>query len=296
MLRSRFIIIIILFSLVLFSGYGQEKIDSTKTYRIETSDGNIFTGNIVYSDSSKILLRTKEYGSISLLKTKIAAQNELKNITEVEGKLWLPNPQSARYFWAPNGYGLEKGSAYYQNIWIFYNQISVAGSDNFSMGAGILPLFLFGGAPTPVFIVPKFSFPVGKDKVNIGTGAFLGAVLGEDAVGFGLLYETTTFGSRDRNTSLGVAWGFSSGGFMNRPIINLSSMLRAGPKSYFITENYYIPIEDGNLVLISLGGRSIIRNISLDYSLWIPFTGELDTFIAVPFLGIAVPLGKSRIK
>lgn len=296
MVRALIINFSILISTAVFQGYGQEQADSTRTYRIETSDGNIFTGSIISEDSVIVLLKTEEYGRITLFQKRIISRNELKNITQVEGRIWLPNPQSARYFWAPNGYGLEKGSAYYQNIWVFYNQVSVSGSDNFSMGAGLLPLFLFGGAPTPVFIVPKFSIPVVQDKLNIGTGAFLGAVLGEDAFGFGLLYETTTIGSRDRNTSLGLAWGFASGEFMEKPIINLSTMIRTGPTGYFISENYYIPVEDGSVFVISAGGRSIIRNISLDYSLWIPLSGQIEEFVAIPFLGVAIPIGSKRSK
>ena len=296
MVRALIINFSILIPTAVFQGYGQEQADSARTYRIETSDGNIFTGNIISEDSVIVLLKTEEYGRITLFQKRIISMNELKNITQVEGRIWLPNPQSARYFWAPNGYGLEKGSAYYQNIWVFYNQVSVSGSDNFSMGAGLLPLFLFGGAPTPVFIVPKFSIPVVQDKLNIGTGAFLGAVLGEDAFGFGLLYETTTIGSRDRNTSLGLAWGFASGEFMKRPILNLSTMIRTGPKGYFISENYYIPVEDGSFVVLSAGGRSIIRNISLDYSLWIPLSGQIEEFVAIPFLGVAIPIGSKRSK
>jgi len=169
-------------------------------------------------------------------------------------------------------------------------------------------LFLFAGAPTPAWIVPKVSLPLVRDKINVGTGALVGTILGDDSGVFGLLYETTTFGSRDKNVSIGFAYGFASGGWMARPIINFSTMIRTGPKGYFITENYIIPYEsyywddysftsgtrNKSAVVISIGGRSIIRNIGLDYSLWIPINTNSDVFIAIPFLGVTIPIGKKN--
>lgn len=162
------------------------------------------------------------------------------------------------------------------------------------MSTGIIPLFLFSGAPTPIWIVPKFSIPVTENKFNIGTGAFLGTVLGENAGVFGLLFGTATIGSRDKNFSFGLAQGFSTDGWLDVPIINMSGMARKGPRGYFITENYIIPADGELAVVISAGGRSIIRNIGLDYSLCIPVAPDMGGLVALPFLGITVPLGKNR--
>jgi hypothetical protein len=272
---------------------GQNLADSTRTFRIETKDGNIYTGSIISEDQLILVLRTDRLGEIRIQKTEIKSRTELKEVTKVGGRIWLPNPQSSRYFWAPNGYGLAKGSSYYQNIWILYNQASIGVADNFSIGAGVLPLFLFAGAPTPVWIVPKVSIPVVKNTFNIGTGAFLGTILGSESGIFGLLYGTTTFGSRDKNVSLGLAYGFAQDQWMDIPIFNFSCMIRYSPGGYFITENYAISSDGEMLVLISLGGRTIIRNIGIDYSLWIPF-GAGNPFVAIPFLGVTIPLGSKK--
>jgi len=276
--------------------YSQVTADSASVFRIETFDGNIFIGNIISEDTTVVVLKTTSLGEIRIPKNDIKSRTILKQVKYEEGKIWLPNPQSSRYFWAPNGYGLEKGTSYYQNIWILYNQFSFGLTNNFSVGAGFLPLFLFGGTSSPFWIVPKVSIPVVRDKFNIGTGAFLGTILGEDSGVFGLLYGTTTFGSRDKNISFGLAYGFAGGDWLNVPVINISTMIRTGPKGYFISENYVISAEGETVVLISLGGRSIIRNIGLDYSLWIPIGAEMDTFVAIPFLGITIPMGSKNLK
>lgn len=272
--------------------FGQNLPDTTKTLRIETIDGNIFTGYLISEDSLMLVISTQTYGKLRIPLNQIKSRHELTQVIKVGDEIWLPNPQSSRYFWAPNGYGLDAGTSYYQNIWILYNQFSFGVTDNFSIGAGMVPLFLFAGASTPFWVVPKLSLPVTKDRFNIGTGAFLGTIIGENTGIFGLLYGTTTFGSRDKNISFGMAYGFAQDSWLDVPVINISGMVRTGPRGYFVTENYAISAEGEFVLLLSAGGRSIIRNIGLDYSLWFPLGMGLDTFVAFPFLGITIPLGK----
>ena len=97
-----------------------------------------------------------------------------------------------------------------------------------------------------------------------------------------------------KSISLGLAYGFADDEWMNIPLINISGMFRTGPKGYFITENHMITVDGEVGVIFSAGGRSIIRNVSLDYSLWIPFGPDQDSFVAVPFLGLTVPIGRKK--
>ncbi len=268
--------------------------DTSTVYRIETRDGNTYTGKIVSEDQQTVTLSTDKLGTIRIPASDIKLKVLLEGIRKEGGEYWLPNPQSTRYFWAPNGYGLQKGEAYYQNIWVFYNQLSFGISNHFSLSTGLIPLFLVEAGFTPIWIVPKFSIPVKKDVFNVGTGAFVGTILGDDSGVFGLLFGTVTFGSKDKNFSFGLAQGFSTDGWLDVPIINLSGMARTGPRGYFITENYIITSDGEFAMVISAGGRSIIRNIGLDYSLWIPISSDMGGFVAAPFLGITVPLGKKK--
>jgi hypothetical protein len=201
--------------------------------------------------------------------------------------------QSTRYFWSPNGYGLKKGEGYYQNIWVLWNQFAYGLSDNFSIGGGIIPLFLFGGTPTPVFITAKFSIPVVENKFNLGAGAIAGTILGEEETGFGILYGISTFGTPDNNVTFGLGYGFAGGEWASSPMINVNGMFRVSSRGYFITENYYINAGGENLVLITLGGRSIIKKAALDYGLVIPIA-DIGQFVAIPWLGFTVPFGKTN--
>jgi len=68
-------------------------------------------------------------------------------------------------------------------------------------------------------------------------------------------------------------------------------MIRTGPKGYFLTENYFIGTTDNFVVLTSIGGRRIIKNVGLDFGLWIPLGADIGSFIAVPWLGFTIPFG-----
>lgn len=261
---------------------------------VETIDGNEFLGEIKKEDSSVIVLKTDKFGEVTI------ARKDIKSIEKVavqqikDGKFWFANPQSTRYFWSPNGYGLKQGEGYYQNIWVLWNQFAYGVTNNFSIGGGIIPLFLFGGEPTPVFLAPKFSIPIDKDKLNLGAGALLGTVLGESETSFGIVYGLSTLGTPDNNVTIGLGYGFAGGEWASSPMINLNGMFRVSSRGYFITENYYINLGDGGIAMLMLGGRWIIKSAALDFGLVIPAGSGLDVFVAIPWLGFTIPFGKTH--
>lgn len=256
-------------------------------------DGNQYIGQILERNSEFIRLKTEQLGEINIRVNDIKKIELIRRELMVGKEYWFTNPQSTRYFWSPNGYGLKKGEGYYQNVWILFNQFACGITNNISLGAGFIPLFLFAGAPTPVWITPKISIPVSKDKFNLGAGALLGTVIGEEGASFGLIYGITTFGTRDKNVSLGLGYGLLDGELANMPAINISTMIRTGKRGYFLSENYIIP-SDPTLVLLSIGGRSIVQKVGIDYGLIVPFEEHMDTFVAIPWLGISIPFGQKN--
>ncbi len=273
-----------------FNSQSQTTKDSSLV-RIEMINGNEFIGEIVNQDSARIYLQTEDLGELTILKRNIKTQEKIQVQQIRDGKLWSPNPQSTRYFWSPNGYGLPKGEGYYQNIWVLWNQFSYGVTNNFSLGGGIIPLFLFGGTPTPLFGTAKFSIPIKKDRINLGAGAIVGTVLGEDETGFGIVYGLSTFGSPDNNVTVGMGYGFAAGEWASSPLINVNGMFRVSSHGYIITENYYINAGSESGVLLSVGGRWIIKKAALDFGLFMPIAAELDRFIAIPWLGFTIPFG-----
>ncbi len=265
--------------------------DSTAIFRIETRDGNEYMGKIIEKNNDQIIIQTEKLGVLTIRMTEVVTIDPV-NISQIRDHVyWFENPQSTRYLWAPNGYGLKKGEGYYQNIWVLFNQFSVGVTDHFSLGGGVIPLFLFGGTSSPVWFTPKISVPVKENKVNIGAGGLFGAVLGESDAGFGILYGVLTLGNRDKNLSLGLGYGYADGSWANHPAISVSAMVRTGPRGYLLTENYYLSGDNSGFVMLSLGGRRIIKKTGLDFGIVIP--SDAGTLVAIPWLGLTVPFGKN---
>ncbi len=283
----------ILFILCLFCGivaFAQAEQDTLKKYLIETTDGNEYVGLIIREDSYVIVFQTENIGVITIQRNNISKIKEIKKEQIIGGAVWYENLQSTRYYWAPNGYGLQKGEAYYQNLWILYNQAGYGFTNYFSVGAGLIPLFLFAAEVTPIWITPKFSIPIEKDKINLGVGILAATMLGESNSSFGIAYGLSTFGSRDRNFTIGIGYGYAGGDWAKKPLVMLSTMIRTGKKGYFMSENYIINTGNGNLVTIMLGGRSLINKVALDYGLFVPFHPEMEELVAIPWLGITIPI------
>ena len=289
-MRQPLILLAVIILLISHRGYCQVEQDSLKLYRIETTDGNEYVGYITGYDSTTLHFKTDNIGLIRIFQKDLVKLKEVRKEQIKEGSIWYENLQATRYFWSPNGYGLQKGEAYYQNIWILYNQAGYGFSNNFSVALGLLPLFLFGGASTPVWITPKFSIPIKKDKINLGTGILAATVIGESNASFGIAYGVSTFGSRDKNVTLGLGYGYAGGSWAKSPVITFSSMLRSGKKGYFITENYYFKAGDESVFIFMLGGRSLVKKVGLDYGLVIPVSSEIEQFVAIPWLGITIPI------
>jgi len=287
-----YLLLLAVFCGLLQVSFGQEVSDISTQWRIETNDGNEFLGIIVSEDANVLNLSTKIYGVITIKISDIKRRKAVKTEKIVEGELWYENPQATRYFFAPNGYGLKKGEGYYQNVWVLVNQASVGFTKYFSVGVGVVPLFLFAAGATPVWVTPKISFPVVKEKFNMGAGALLGTVLGEEEPSFGITYGIATIGDKNTNLNFGVGYGFAAGEWAESPMITLGAMARINRRSYFVTENYYIRLFDENVTLISLGGRTVWSRVSLDYGLVVPFMSDMGDFIAIPWLGFVVPMGK----
>lgn len=283
----------------------QETVD-TSLVRIETTDGNEYIGTILSQNSETIQFKTQNLGTINIRKSTVLSIQPIKK-TEMRGQeLWYENAYAnTRYFFGNSGYGLPAGEGYYQNTWILFNQASIGITDNISLSAGMMPLFLFniggdGVTETPVWISPKFSIPVKKDKVNLGISASYFTLIGEEVGGIGLLSGVSTFGSPDKNVTVGLGWGYATdGGIADRPTVSLSILRRGKPKWAFVSENYFFATGSEALFVLSGGARYIGKKLAIDFGGFtaIATEGQEGLFV-LPWLSISVPfhVGKKGTK
>ncbi|MCH8557649.1 MAG: hypothetical protein LAT84_07505 [Balneolia bacterium] len=294
MLRFRFVLIILTLSALISAlpsvSEAQIRAGTTvgETYRVETTDGSIFVGELISESSEAIVLLTESSGEITIRRANISRMTLVDTGRVVNGRNWYENPHPTRYLFAPNAIGLKKGKGYYQNTWVFFNNVNYGVSDNFSVGLGLVPLFLFGTS-TPVWITPKVSFPVIDEQLHLSAGALLGGIIGTDGGIGGVFFGSATYGSTDSNVSLSLGYGYSDAEISSTPVLNLSAMHRISRRSYIITENYFFP-GSGENVIISAAYRFAAESASLDFGLVRPLE-DFGTVIGIPWLGIAIPFG-----
>ncbi len=274
--------------------------DTIQLWHVITKDGNDYVGQLLSQDAEKIVLRTPSLGDLKIPKNQIKVLEPIKKTNLVEGHYWYESPHTTRYFFAPNGYGLKAGEGYYQNAWIFLNQVSYGVTNHFSIGAGIIPIFLFGAPALPFWITPKFSVPIVEDKLNLGAGLLYANVIGTDVEangGVGMTYGVITAGPRDKNITFGLGYGFAGGSWTKYPTLTMSGLFRTSEKFMLITENYLIPTggDLGNFGVLSAGGRYGGKTIAIDFGLFRPIGQEFGPgFWALPWLGINASFGKRK--
>jgi len=284
--------IVICLSLLLVACWApaQSQDQDKEWLRVETVEGNVFFGYLVSENDQSVTLNVETVGEITIQRDNIRSMNRIDSERIKNGSYWYDNPQATRYFFAPNAIGVQKGRGYYQNTWIFFNNVNYGISDLFSLGGGIVPTFLFGASSTPIWILPKVSIPVSSDRFHLGAGAMFGGLIGEESETLGLFYGVGTLGDRDKNLTVGLGYGYAGGEVSRTPLINVSGTVRISRRVFLLTENYFIPEVDTGGIL-SAGARWTSEQIAVDFGLFRPTDGGGD-LIGIPWLGVTIPFGR----
>lgn len=269
----------------------------TLIYTVETKDGNVFFGTLVEEGGEYVVLKTENFGDVTILRKAIRSMRPLARQKMVNGKVWFDNPFSSRYFAGTSGYGLRKGEGSVDNGWVIFNQISYGFSDHFTLGIGLAPLLVFDG-PFPLWITPKFSFPLKKDRLNLAVGGMYGRAYSDyefDDSRFGAVYSQLTVGSRDANLSVGIGYGFSDGSWSQRPLFSINGLLRTSPRFALILESYIVTsdYEFDSFGLAGTGVRFMGRRFALDVAMLSAIFPD-DGVYPLPWVGMHVPFGISK--
>lgn len=265
--------------------------NDTRIVHILTLAKNTYIGHLVLETDESITIRTMDAGDVTIRKSEIQRIRDVRPEQIVNGEYWFENPQSTRYLFTPSAYGLKKGVGYYQNVWVFFNNINYGLTDNLSMGGGVFAGFLVGGF-SPIWITPKLSVPIASEKFHLSVGALV--LFLPEASTFestGILYGMSTYGDRNNNISLGIGYGFIADEISSSPVVTLSGMRRLSRRSYFVTENYLIPV-DGGHVIFSGGWRwTPNENIAVDFALLMSSDFGDEGTGTLPWLSVTIPLG-----
>ncbi len=279
---------ILLMCLIPPSIYAQTDIQVSKEYMIKLKDGGSITGKIVSENSQQIVVETTSMGRVTIQRSNI---EQMTLLTESDaGKGWFPNPNPGKYLIGSSAIAPDKGSAYYQNTWLFFNSFSYAFTDYLSLSGGfeIFSIFAGGDGPYAFYLNPKASFKVADNLYAGGNILYANTIKTiDDFGGLGTLNAFATYGNDNNNLTAGLGWGFFEKEFSSKPVISISGMVRASRRIGFVSENWLIPEvgEDGSYYgIFSYGIRFLGDNISVDLA----FINNPDIakalFIGVPFL------------
>jgi hypothetical protein len=236
----------------------------TTLYHVETKDGKEFIGRLILRNDSISHFRTTELGELIILNNSIREIKALKAGQLVHGKYWH-EIRHASYFLLPFSYGPKKGQVYYQNAYIFINQIIVGASDRFSIGGGFTPVNFsaVGGAVNngvASWLNLKANYPIVRNKIMGGANIIIGHFFGNENTSFGATYGFITLGNIDKNISGGYGRSYGARGW-GADFLTLSGIVRFGAKSYLISENYLREARTINILGVKLTGRRTVFTI-----------------------------------
>jgi hypothetical protein len=263
-------------------------------YKVELKDGTRLTGTIISQNDSIIIMNLNNIGELKLQRSEVTKIIPLDASKEVKRSYWFPNPNATRLFFAPTAIPLRKGEGYYQNIYLVGNMFNVGVANNLSVGAGFDFISMFATMADEWRPVLNFNAKTGfkvHEQIHVGAGGIVVTMPGE--FNAGILYGLGTFGSFDNNFTFGTGWGFVDGEFERKPFIMMGVMARFSEKIWFVSENWFAPVDDPNYYfVISYGLRFSGRKISVDLG----FINNKDIvqaiLIGIPYIDFVVKFGK----
>ena len=264
------------------------------TYKIELLDGTVFTGKLIAETDTVIELHLKNLGTLTVRRDKIKKIIPLAAPRSVKKSFWFKNPHASRLLFAPTAIPLNKGEAYYQNIYVVGNMFNYGINNNLSVGGGFDFITMFGNFGDGWHPMLNFNIKSGfkvAENFYAGAGSIVVKIPYESWAG--IVYGMGTYGNSNNNLTTGLGWGFVDGSFEEKPFIMIGGMVRVSEKLWLISENWIAPVSDnGYYTVVSYGMRFAAKRIAVDLA----FINSKDIFdeilIGIPFVDFVVKLGK----
>lgn len=211
---------------------------------------------------------------------------------------WYENPHSIRGFMAQTGYGLKEGEFYYQNVWLLYNSLSYGFTDQFNLGVGFFPI-IYPGDLYYIHVSPKFIYEIEDDLWSFSASGFYTDIIKDEDGTFIGAHLGLTYGSRDKNLNLGIAYGSFLRNFLDGPIFIFGGMITLDGTVCLVSETWFYPRESSEWALhpggyepaSSLLVSFLFNHFSLDLGY---IMSPIEVFYQLqgfPIIGFRIPFG-----
>lgn len=287
----------ILLSILVITIISAQDMSSGQRVQIVLKDGTTVIGKVIEETEIEITLITNAMGNVTIDKEEIKRMTTLQT-SNGRDSLQIPVDfhNSTHYLANPSGFTLKKGQSYYENIGVFFSSYAVGVTDNFTIAAGgEVATLLFGQSFPILYVSPRFSIPITKDKHSFSLGGTIFTSPEDGFDGFGVVQAAITIGTRNNNFTIGSGIGFSfEGGFGDEVLpFYASFMTRLSRKFSLVSDNFIVFYDDFNDTtgILSLALRlHFKRNGSaFNFGLFRPTEG-IDDLLAIPFVSATIAL------
>jgi hypothetical protein len=266
--------------------------DPALVYAVTLTNATTLIGRItlVSADSVRV---------VSSAMTATVARREVRSVRAYpatalhDGVLWPENPHATRLLFAPTAIPLRRGEGYVADFWIFFASAATGITDRFTLGAGMSLFPLDNFTDNLFYALPKYTV-VSQPRLKVALGALMASVPwssnddgGRRRQSLGILYGVATTGSTESNLTLGAGWGYVGGTLANKPVITVGGQHRATKRIALISENWFVPFDNGGGGFVSYGVRMLGEKIAVDLAMGSPVGADTFYFPGIPLLGFA---------
>jgi hypothetical protein len=251
--------------------------DSTPSQILETKDGASWTGRAVRVDRDTLLFQTR-FGELRIPQSEIGKIETLSMKSVHEGKIWFPNPNATRLFFAPTARMLKKGEGYFADFYVLFPSVTFGITDQITLGGGISLVPGVDPDDQLFYVTPKVGWTL---KKNMDFAAGLLYIQLPEAHSLGIAYGVATFGSEDRSVTAGMGYGYADGDPAKSPIFVLGGESRTSRHIGLVTENWFGADIEG--AIVSGGVRFFSQKLSVDLAM-MTFLGDANDAVLIPYL------------
>jgi len=253
------------------------QVDSTKTVEIILTDNSRQLGKIISVSNRELELQKENQRTFIEL-------SRVKTIRDIDttkrGYNWFANPNKSRLLISPTARPIERGTGYYQNIYVFISGVAYGITDNIALTGGISMIPGLG-------ITNQLYFLSGKYGRQLGDNHFLAGGVGLVSAGGlnnGLLlgYGIYTYDFNQGSLSTGITGFNLPSEDVGTTSILLGGDYRVSQRIAFVSENYFFP--EGNSGIISYGVRLMGEQISFDLAFFRSSLTDGLGIIGIPYV------------
>jgi hypothetical protein len=264
-------------------------------YEVRLADGSTLYARVLVADEERITFETSGGARLEVSRAQLRTMEPARG-RFVDGRFWREDPNKTRLFFAPTGRSLRAGEGYFGVYELFIPFLSYGITDQITLSGGS-PVYvgMFGVTP-PFYLAPKVQV-VSDPRAQLSLGA-LAIFLprswdwdGDRTRSLGIAYGVGTLGDLDNAATAGIGWGFADGEFSSRPVVMFGGEVRTGRPTKFITENWFMPGEDG--IVLSGGLRFFGERLSADAGL-LGFIGSGESGCCLPLVNFLYHFGGGR--